>query len=237
MQGYSLDLRQRVLADCDAGLKTRAVAEKYGVSRTWVRALKQRRRETNEIAARRSGGGRKPNFDRARLAELVAEDADATLAELRARFGVQCALSAIWKALDQLRITFKKSAAGRRTRPPRRCGAPRGLADHATQARPHAAVFIDETWATTNMTRLRGRAPRGTRVVTAVPHGHWKTTTLIAALDCRGIRASMALDGAVNRLAFEAFVRRSRAALRGLLFIRGGSPLTRSLRRFDFEDD
>jgi transposase len=56
------------------------------------------------------------------------------------------------------------------------------------------------------MTRLRGRAPRGARVVAAVPHGHWKTTTLIAALDRRGIRASMALDGAVNRLAFEAFV-------------------------------
>ena len=56
------------------------------------------------------------------------------------------------------------------------------------------------------MTRLRGRAPRGQRVVEAVPHGHWKTTTLIAALDCRGMRCSMVLDGAVNQLAFEAFV-------------------------------
>jgi len=56
------------------------------------------------------------------------------------------------------------------------------------------------------MTRLRGRALRGQRVVDAVPHGHWKTTTLIAALDQRGIRCSMVLDGAVNRLAFEAFV-------------------------------
>ena len=56
------------------------------------------------------------------------------------------------------------------------------------------------------MTRLRGRAPRGERVVAAVPHGHWKTTTLIAALDSRGMRCSMVLDGAVNQLAFEAFV-------------------------------
>lgn len=56
------------------------------------------------------------------------------------------------------------------------------------------------------MTRLRGRAPRGHRVVAAVPHGHWKTTTLIAALDHTGVRCSMTLDGAVNRLAFEAFV-------------------------------
>ena len=67
-------------------------------------------------------------------------------------------------------------------------------------------MFIDETWAKTNMTRLRGRAPRGQRLVEAVPHGHWKTTTLIAALDAHGVRCSMVLDGAVNRAAFEAFV-------------------------------
>jgi len=58
------------------------------------------------------------------------------------------------------------------------------------------------------MTRLYGRAPRGRRVVDAVPHGHWKTTTLIAALDHQGVRCSMMLDGAVNRRAFEAFVQK-----------------------------
>jgi transposase len=56
------------------------------------------------------------------------------------------------------------------------------------------------------MTRRYGRALRGQRVVDAVPHGHWKTTTLIAALDHQGVRCSMTLDGAVNCLAFEAFV-------------------------------
>lgn len=112
MQAYSLDLRKRVLADCDGGLKTKAVAGKYGVSRTWVRALKQRRRETGEIAARRGGGGRKPKIDRVRLAELVRADADATLAELRERLGVQCALSALWKALAALKLTFKKKRCG-----------------------------------------------------------------------------------------------------------------------------
>lgn len=57
------------------------------------------------------------------------------------------------------------------------------------------------------MTRLRGRALRGQRVIGRVPHGHWKTTTLLAALDQQGIRCSMVLDGPVNRLAFEAFVK------------------------------
>jgi transposase len=71
---------------------------------------------------------------------------------------------------------------------------------------PRKLVFIDETWAKTNMTRLRGRAPVGERLVAAVPQGHWKTTTLIAALDHRGVRCSTTVDGAVNREVFEAFV-------------------------------
>ncbi len=56
------------------------------------------------------------------------------------------------------------------------------------------------------MTRLRGRCPVGTRLIAKVPHGHWKTTTLIAALDRGGIRCSTVVDGAVNADVFEAFV-------------------------------
>lgn len=67
-------------------------------------------------------------------------------------------------------------------------------------------IFIDETWAKTNMTRLRGRAPRGQRLIGKVPHGHWKTTTLIAALGIEGMRCSTVVDGAVNTDVFEAFV-------------------------------
>jgi len=71
---------------------------------------------------------------------------------------------------------------------------------------PSRLVFIDETWITTNMTRLRGRAPAGERVIGIVPHGHWKTTTLVAAMNMTGVQCSMVLDGAINRAAFEAFV-------------------------------
>ena len=133
MQAYSLGLRKRVLADGDAGLKTKAVAEKYGVSRTWVRGLKQRRRETGEIGPRPGRPGRKPKFDRARLAELVAQDADATLAELRERLAVRCALSAIWKALHQLKITFKKKRCGRpsKTGPTSRRSGRRGASSNS----------------------------------------------------------------------------------------------------------
>jgi transposase len=56
------------------------------------------------------------------------------------------------------------------------------------------------------MVRLRGRAPRGERLVDKSPHGHWQTTTLIAALGVEGIRCATVVDGAVNADIFEAFV-------------------------------
>ena len=71
---------------------------------------------------------------------------------------------------------------------------------------PRRLIFIDETWAKTNMTRLRGRSPRGQRLVAKVPHGHWKTTTLVAALDISGVRCSMQIEEAIDRVSFESFV-------------------------------
>jgi len=72
---------------------------------------------------------------------------------------------------------------------------------------PARLVFIDETWAKTNMTRPRGRAPKGTRLVAKVPHGHWKTITFLAALRTSGLTAPLVIDGAVNGELFLAYVR------------------------------
>ncbi len=69
-------------------------------------------------------------------------------------------------------------------------------------------VFIDETWASTNMARRYGRAPRGQRLRVGVPHGHWLTTTFVAGLSTRGIIAPFVLDGPINREAFETYVER-----------------------------
>lgn len=71
---------------------------------------------------------------------------------------------------------------------------------------PAQLVFIDETWATTNMTRLRGRCPRGERLIAAVPHGHWRTSTFVAGLRMSGLSAPLVLDGAMNGEAFLAYV-------------------------------
>lgn len=114
-KAYSMDLRERVAADHDAGLGTKAVAQKYSVSPAWVRRLIQQRRERGDLAPRQ-GGHYPRKFDRKHLAELVQAQPDATLAELREQLGVDCALSAIHKALHRLEITYKK----RRSMPPNR---------------------------------------------------------------------------------------------------------------------
>jgi transposase len=59
-------------------------------------------------------------------------------------------------------------------------------------------VFLDETWAKTNMSRIRGRALFGQRLIEAVPHGHWSTTTILMGLRCEGVVAPMVIDGPIN---------------------------------------
>ena len=72
---------------------------------------------------------------------------------------------------------------------------------------PEKLVFIDESGAKSNMTRLYGRALRGVRLIDRVPHGHWVNTTLVCALRRSGMTAVEVLDGAMNKLRLEAYVR------------------------------
>jgi transposase len=67
-------------------------------------------------------------------------------------------------------------------------------------------VFIDETWAKTNMVRTHGRAPRGQRLHAKVPYGHWHTMTFLAALRCDRIDAPCVLDEPINAVSFRAYV-------------------------------
>lgn len=71
---------------------------------------------------------------------------------------------------------------------------------------PKRLIFIDETGASTKMARRRGRAKRGQRCRAAIPHGHWKTTTLTAGLRLNGLAAPMILDGPMNGDAFLAYI-------------------------------
>jgi len=67
-------------------------------------------------------------------------------------------------------------------------------------------VFLDETAVTTKMVRRYGRAPLGERLIAKVPHGHWKTLTVIAALRCDCLTAPYVIDGALDGPSFLAYV-------------------------------
>ena len=77
---------------------------------------------------------------------------------------------------------------------------------HQARLDPRRLVFIDETWAKTNMTRRGGRSIRGTRLVAKVPHGRWRTLTFLAALRCDRITAPCVVDGPINGVSFRAYV-------------------------------
>ena len=107
-RAYSMDVRERVLAACDAGLASRVVARQYRVSRAWGDRLKQRRRETGEVGPRRF----KPQASAEHMEQLralVAAQPALTLAELRHALGVSCSLVSVWRALRRLGLTLKKS--------------------------------------------------------------------------------------------------------------------------------
>ena len=121
---YSMDLRTRVLRDSDAGLSSKELAERYHVSRAWVDALKQRRRETGSFAPRkqtkfrRSRVGGDGHGSVSRTGHRAQPDA--TLAELRDALRTSAGLTTIWRALNQLDFTLKKNGTRRRTTATRR---------------------------------------------------------------------------------------------------------------------
>ena len=77
---------------------------------------------------------------------------------------------------------------------------------------PKRLVFIDETWASTNMAPRYGRCERGKRLLAYAPFGHWKTTTFVAALRCDRITAPCVFDGPINGETFLAYVEQASRA-------------------------
>ena len=76
----------------------------------------------------------------------------------------------------------------------------------AMRASPGRLVFIDETSVKTNMTPLRGRSPKGDRLVADAPFGRWNTQTFIAGLRCDGLVAPWVVEGPMNGPAFDTYV-------------------------------
>src|SRR5262249_55854599 len=121
MKAYSQDLRERVVRACDEGRGTRAqLADLFGVSTAWIRRLLQRRRETGSFAAKPHAGGPPRQVapeQRYRLVALVAEDPDATWAQLHAHLGARVHLTTVHRALARYGLTGKKTTTRSGARP------------------------------------------------------------------------------------------------------------------------
>ena len=112
---YAQDLRDRVLAAYDRGMTTKQIADTFQVSPSWARRVKQRRRDHGETTPRPMGGATVVKIDLDRLAELVADQPDATLEELAERLDCGCGATACM-ALNRAKITFKERRSTPRNR-------------------------------------------------------------------------------------------------------------------------
>ena len=125
MRTYSIDLRERVIRACDEGVGTQAeIAELFGVSVSWIKKLRRRRRETGSIAPKPHGGGWPPKFHGAKLEQLqvlVQQHPDATLTELLEWSNVDGSIMAVHRALERLGCRRKKSPSGLRSKIDRTC--------------------------------------------------------------------------------------------------------------------
>ena len=206
------------MAAVDGGMPARKAASVFQVSVSYVYKALIRRRTTGDVEASKVRGHRPrllSDEQEAALDAHIKAHPDLTLAALKVwletAHGVRPSNGALWAAVDRLGLTYKKTLRA----------AEQDRSDVALRRRlweaarrfvdPERLVFIDETGLNTKMVRLHGRAPRGQRLLSAVPFGHWKTTTFVGALRLTGLTAPMVLDGAMNGRAFLAYVRQALA--------------------------
>lgn len=112
---YSKEFRRQILAACDGGLGTQAVALRFEVSESWVRRVKQERRERGKLgpATKRR---RTPEWaaEAERIQAAIARTPDLTLTELQAELETSLSRATLCRALRALKLSFKKSVARRR---------------------------------------------------------------------------------------------------------------------------
>jgi transposase len=144
--------------------------------------------------------------DQDRLRQLIREQPDATLKQLREDGGFACSLTTLWRSLRRQNLTRKKKTrhASERDRPDVQTKR-RSFRRKAEQIEPERLVFVDETGVTTAMAPTYAWAPRGERADGSAP-GSWESITVIAALGLDGVRAPLAFPGSTDAAAFQSYV-------------------------------
>ncbi len=212
MRPYSTDLRERVAAAVDEQEGSlREIAQLFRVSVSFVVRLLQRRRQAGtlraEAARRRSPTALGPD-DLRRLAELIHDQPDATLKQLKERGGFTCSLKTLRFAARRQNLTFKKKSlhASEQDRPDVQTKR-RPFRRKVMTVDPKRLVFVDESGVTTAMTPTHARARAASGPWTRPPSA-WESLTVMSALSLDGVRAPLAFPGATDTTAFQAYVDR-----------------------------
>ena len=177
-----------------------------------VSRWRTREREQGDARPKALGGDRKSHRIEAHKDTVLAAlgpDRDRTIEEMLhapGEQGVVFGFGTLQRFFRRHRITRKKAAHASEQARPDVLSQREAWFEGQIDLDPARLVFIDETWAKTNMARRHGRCRRGERLRVSVPHGHWKTTTFVGALTLRGFIAPFVLDGPINRNAFETYV-------------------------------
>lgn len=174
-RSYSCDMRERVIESVEAGASRREAAEIFGVSVASAVKWVQRWREQGSAAAKPRGGSTSPLEKFAdKILALSAEQPDLTLDEMVAvlrKRAIHASRSSLSRFFERHGITFKKSLQAAERQRPDVARARRCWIRDQWMLDPARLVFLDETAVSTNLARLRGRAPKGVRVVGSVPLG------------------------------------------------------------------
>ena len=199
MNAYSQDLGERILDTVQRGDGSlRQIAHRFLVSVSFITRPLQPHRSTGSLEPRPHGGGNPAALgpeDLEQLRELVRQQPDARLDELRQRLGVSCSLMTISLALRKLELPRKKKTPRDQDQDrPDFQQRRREFCAKLARLDPRRLVFVDESGANTAMTRTYGRAPVGERAYTNTP-GRWESITLTCGLRLSGMTAPLAFRG------------------------------------------
>jgi transposase len=215
MKTYSEDLRQRIiLAKYETNVSDQEIANRFQVSRSFVNKLVRQYKKTRSYKSLPHGGGKTPLLQEKEiiiLLELVEEDNDATLKELRERLekktGITVSIATICRALKKQGVTRKKKtihaseAATERVQKLRQ-----EYWESIRDINLDDLVFLDETGVNLAMTRHYGRATKGKRAYGKCPYNRGSNYTLIGAITKKGMLASLTFEGWTNTDTFLVYI-------------------------------
>jgi transposase len=144
--------------------------------------------------------------ERVRLVAMIEDKPDLTLAEIKEAFSKNCSLIAVHRELKRLGFRYKKTLKASEQERKDIAESRKKWAEFQKNVSAERLVFLDESSAKTNMTRLRGRSRGGSRCYAHAPCGHWKSLTMLSSIRLDGSTECIVVDGAMNKAMFSEYI-------------------------------